>query len=290
MGTKRVVGCNVFTLLMFLVAATVRADTVVGSGTATFQDWIVRNFKISNLDNNVKPYWDNKSSDVPKDQQKLSNVGFYLSGDSAVPFDWGPEAALPYWGITGKSSKKKGGNADLNFFFQSDGLSNAAILTLETGSASNKDEFGWYDIADPSDKHPIILGPDSPSMNTFTFLPSGLYGFYLKRDGEATFYTESKLNPLNDTLHQHFAVFEDSTIPGVTSYWIGIEDRTRRELKGKEGGLGDYSDLLIRIGPAAVIPEPSTGVLVLSGALLMAAMRHRHRQTQVRVRRRSRLN
>ena len=276
MGTKRVVWSSLFAL-MFFVVSTNRADTITGSGTATFQDWLAKNLK-----NNGKPYWDNKSLDsTNKKLQKQGNVGFYLTGESPtpIPMDDVPDTALPYWGNTRYSSKKKGSNADLNFSFQREELTNSAILTLEMGSASNINEFGWYDTTKPSVLHPIFLGPESP-VTSDTFSPSPQYGFYLKRDDQATFYTQSSLNPYKDTSHQQFVVFEQSATPSNEVYWIGIEDRTSLELKGKEGRLGDYNEMLIRIStvlPPLPVPEPSTVVLVLSGTLLMVGIRNRRR-------------
>ena len=274
MGIKRVVWCSIFTLLLLSVGLTTRADTISGSGTATYQVW-----NAGDLKNKGKPFWDNKSQDSnDKQVQKTSNVGFYLTGEANVPLDDGPNDALPYWGKTGKSKKKTGGNADLNFFFQRSSLSNDAMLSLEMDSASNIDEFGWYDKADPSVLHPILLGPDTPVTNVI-FEPNLQYGFYLKRGDQATFYTQSSLNPFNDTMHQHFAVFQESSTPGAEVYWLGIENRTSKELKSKEGKLGDYNDMMVRIGVTGppVIPEPSTIVLVLTGASLLVGVRYRRR-------------
>ena len=279
MGTKRAVGASLL-VLMFFVVPVDRADTIISeSGAGKFLKW-----EPTDLKNNGKPFWDNKSVDGTNRTQRItSNVGFQLTGksdESPAPVPEDEQGPLPYWGKEGKAKKKTGGNADLNFYFQRNGLTNGAILTLEMDSLSNSVEFGWYDKADPSVKHPIILGSDSPSTDVITFSPTALqYGFYLMRTNQATFYTESRLNPFKDTSHQHFAVFQESADQGAEVYWIGIEDRTRRELKGKEGGLGDYNDMLIRIGIeyATPVPEPSTVVLVLSGALLTAWLRQRRR-------------
>jgi hypothetical protein len=270
MPTKRVVWVSLFALILFVAPAN-RADTIKGSGTATFQSWDVRD-----INDNGKPYWDNKSLDGKK-QTKKTNVGFYLTDASSAPLDGAP-GDLPYWGTAGKSKKTTGGNADLSFFFQREELTNSAVLKLEADPAANIDEFGWYDIADPSVLHPIFLGPESPVTND-TFAPSPQYGFYMKRGDQATFYTQSFLNPYKDTQHQHFAVFQESATAGAEVYWLGIENRTRLELNGKEGGLGDYNDMLIRISlsPPIPVPEPSTAVLVLSGAFLMARIRNRRR-------------
>lgn len=270
MLTKQIVWAGLFALIFFRAPAS-RADTVKGSGTATFQIW-----DAADINDNGKPYWDNKSFNGKK-QTKKTNVGFFLTDASSAPLDGAP-GELPYWGTAGNSKKKNGGNADLNFLFQRDELTSSAVLKLEVDPAANLDEFGWYDVADPSVLHPIFLGSESPATND-TFAPSPQYGFYLRRGSYPTFYTQSSLNPVKDTRHQHFTVFQESTTPGAEVYWIGIENRTRNELKGKEGGLGDYNDMLIRISalPPISVPEPSTAVLVLSGALLVARLRHRRR-------------
>jgi hypothetical protein len=264
---------SLFALIPFLAPAS-RADTIKGSGTATFQIW-----DASEINDNGKPFWDNKSLSLNgKKQKKKKNVGFYLTDALSAPLDDAP-GDLPYWGTAGKAKKKNGGNADLNFFFEREELTNSAVLKLEVDSASNLDEFGWYDVADPSVLHPIFLGSDSPDTND-TFAPSAQYGFYLKRGSYPIFYTESSLNPVKDTRHQHFAVFQESATPGEEVYWIGVENRTRKELKKKEGGLGDYNDMLIRISaapPPLPVPEPSTSVLVLSSALLVVWIRKRRR-------------
>jgi hypothetical protein len=278
MLTKQVVWGSLVTLILF-VAPSNRADLIQGSQNAGFQSW-----NVNDINDNGNPFWDNKSLDVAdqttnqkkkKKQVKNTNVGFNLTGTSAIQLSGAP-GDLPYWGLAGKSKKKNGGNADLNFIFQREELTSAATLKLELAPTADIDEFGWYDVTNPTVLHPIFLGPDSPVTNE-TFSPSAQYGFYMKRGNEATFYTESALNPYKDRKHQHFAVFQESSTPGSEIYWIGIESNTRRELKGKEGSLGDYNDMLIRITESIPlpVPEPSTAVLVLSSSLLVAWLRKR---------------
>jgi predicted RecA/RadA family phage recombinase len=190
MLTKRVVWGSLFTLIVWVAPAS-QADSIKGSGTATFQTWSAQD-----INDNGKPYWDNKSLNGKK-QTKKTNVGFFLTDASTAPLDNAP-GELPYWGTSGKSNKKNGGNADLNFFFQREEPTNSAVLKLEVDPAANIDEFGWYDINDPSKLHPVFLGPDSPVTND-TFSPSAQYGLYLKRGEEATFYTQSLLNPFKDS-------------------------------------------------------------------------------------------
>lgn len=267
MGIRQVVWGNLF-VLVFSAATATFADTISGSGSATFQSWAG-----TNLNQNGSPYWDNPSMDG--DQR---NVGYSLIDAPSAPLSGAP-GALPFWGNAYNSVGDNGGTADLSFFFQRSAPTSSALLKLEVAGQSNVNEFGWYDISNPSALHPLFLGPDSAPANDI-FSPSLQYGFYLKSGSTGTFYTQSSLNTSGDTSHQHFAVFQESATPGAEVYWIGIENRTGLELKGKEGGLGDYNDMLIRIStvvPPLLVPEPSTAVLLLSGVLLLVGIRlNRH--------------
>lgn len=191
--------------------------------------------------------------------------------------------AVPFWGNSYDASlggDDTNGTADLNFYFQRDEKFSTASLELEVAARSNVNSFGWYDIADPRVLHPLFLGPDS-APDTDTFSPSANYGFYLKDGNLGTFFTQSSLNPRGDTSHQHFAVFEQSAASGAEVYWIGIEDDSLSQLKGNEGGYGDFNDMLVRISTVpetACIPEPSAGLLALFGTLLMIGVLYRRRR------------
>ena len=237
--------------------------TIAGSRSAAFRKWTA-----ADLDQDGKPYWDNVSIDGDK-----QNVGYFLIDAPTAPLTLAP-GALPYWGNAYNSAADTGGTADLNFSFLRSALSSTASLKLENAGNENIDQFGWYDITRPLVLHPLFLGPDkAPAIQTFT--PSALYGFYLS-GSEGTFYTQSSLNPRGDTKHQHFVVFQESAVPGVETYWLGIEDLTVHGLKGNKGRAGDYNDMLIRICTA--VPEPSTAALALVGLLLLLGPLHRHRK------------
>jgi len=253
-------------LFAFALSVTAVADTISGSAGAAFQSWAA-----TNLNENGSPYWDNTSMDGVN-----RNVGFYLINAPTAPLSGAP-GALPFWGNAYNTNTDSGGTADLNFSFQTPALSSDATLELEVATKSNVNEFGWYDTTDPSVLHPIFLGPDSPVTNA-TFSPSsGQYGFYLKSGNDGIFYTQSALNSNGDTNHQHFVVFEESAPAGVATYWIGVEDLTVAGLNGNENGAGDYNDMLIRISPLSV-PEPSTAVLLLGGALVIRSLLRRRRE------------
>jgi hypothetical protein len=243
------------------------ADGLTGSGSASLQSWLA-----ADLNENGSPYWDNTSSDG--DQR---HVGYYLINALTAPLAGAP-GTLPFWGTSG-------GGADLSFYFQRTVSSSIVGLKLEIAGQSNVNEFGWYDITDPSTLYPLFLGPDAaPSSNTFS--PNAQYGFYLKSLGEGTYYTQSSLNSdPSDRTHQHFVVFQESATLGAEIYWIGIEDLSRSALDGKEDCVGDYNDMIVRLSalsPSGSVPEPSTVVLVLAGAgFILGFLRRRGNKEMV---------
>jgi hypothetical protein len=250
-----------------LIPEAIFADTVVGSRSAAFQNWTA-----ADLDQDGKPYWDNVSMDGDK-----RDVGYYLINAPTAHLSGAP-GALPFWGNAYNPATDTGGTADTSFYFQSTAPSLTASLKLEVAGNSNINQFGWYDITRPSVLHPLFLGPDAaPATEDFT--PSTHYGFYLT-SSDGTFFTQSSLNPCGDTTHQHFALFQESSTSGAESYWLGIEDLTLQELNGREGCVGDYNDMLVRIcaDPAIVVPEPSTAALALVGlSFMLGLLKRRHR-------------
>jgi hypothetical protein len=263
MDIKKVVWGSVVAVALFGQVAAF-ADTISGTAGAAFQNWTA-----ADLNQNGTPYWDNTSLDGTN-----MNVGFFLTDAPTAPLADAP-GALPFWGNTYNSVTDSGGTPDLNFFFQKNSSFSIANLQLAVAANSNINEFGWYDISDPSVLHTLFAGSNSPPSTSASFTPSGQYGFWLKGD-DGTYYTQSSLNPSGDTSHQHFAVFEQSSTNGSEVYWLGIEDFNLSEFHGAEGGTGDYQDMVIQIS-AVTVPEPSTVMLVLSGSLLMLGLRKRRR-------------
>jgi hypothetical protein len=268
MGIKKVVRGGVFCVFaigLFLPVSAF-ADTISGTAGAAFQSWTA-----ADLNQNGAPYWDNTSLDGPN-----MNIGFFLTDAPTAPLADAP-GALPFWGNTYNSVTDSGGTPDLNFFFQKNSSFSIANLQLAVAANSNINEFGWYDISDPSVLYTIFGGSNSPPGTSDSFTPSGQYGFWLKGD-DGTYYTQSSLNPSGDTSHQHFAVFEQSSTNGSEVYWLGIEDFNLSEFHGAEGGTGDYNDMIVRISAQILtVPEPSTVALVLSSSLLILGLRKRRR-------------
>ena len=262
MNIKRVIGGSI-SVALFLGSVGAFADTISGTGTAAFQNW-----GTADLNQNGAPYWDNTSLDGSN-----MNVGFFMINAPTAPLAGAP-GALPYWGNAFNSAGDTGGTPDLNFTFNKTTASSIASLQLEVAANSNLNEFGWYTVGDPADLHPIFAGSASP-ITTDPFTPSAQYGFYLK-GSNGTFYTQSSLNPAGDTSQQHFVVYEQSSTNGAEVYWLGIEDLSTHDLFGAEGGAGDYNDMVVKISGVAV-PEPSSVLLVVSGAALMLGLRKRRR-------------
>lgn len=259
----RGIAFGVFTGLFF-VSVSAFADTVSGTAGAAFQTWTA-----ANLNESGAPYWNNTSLDGPD-----MNVGYFLTDAPTAPLAEAP-GALPFWGNTFNSVTGTGGSPDLSFYFQKNSSFSIANLQLAVAGNSNINEFGWYNIADPSVLYTIFAGSNSPPGSSDSFTPSAQYGFWFKGD-DGTYYTQSSLNPGGDTTHQHFALFEQSSTNGAEVYWLGIEDFNLNEFHGAEGGVGDYNDMLIRIGASPTItavPEPSTTLLVTSGFLLLMSVR-----------------
>jgi len=250
-----------------LIGTAIFADTIVGSPGAAFQNWTA-----ADLNQHGTPYWDNVSMDGP-DQ----NIGYYMTDAPGAMLTNAP-GAVPFWGNAYNSITDIGGTADTSFYFHNTGASLTASLQLEVAGNADINEFGWYDTASPLTLHPIFLGPNSPP-DTNKFSPSGTYGFYLTGSG-GTYFTQSSLNPSGDTSHQHFTVFEQSSVSGAEVYWIGIEDLSLQQFNGNEGCLGDYNDMVIRITtePSDIVPEPSTAALAVVGLLIMLGLLNRRRR------------
>jgi hypothetical protein len=260
MNIKRIVWGGVF-VVSFLGSVSVFADTINGTAGAGFQSWTT-----NDLNQNGAPYWDNPSLDGPK-----MNIGYLLTDPPSTPLPSAP-GALPFWGNAFNSAGDTGGSADLNFTFNKNSASSLATMELEVAANSNINQFGWYTVGDTNNLHQIFAGAASP-ITTQAFNPTGNYGFYLI-GSNGTFFTQSSLNPTNDTTQQHFTVFQQSSTNGSEVYWIGIEDLNVHDQFGGEGGAGDYNDMIIKISSVAV-PEPSTVMLVLSGTMLMLGLRKR---------------
>lgn len=230
------------------------------------------------------PYWDNDSEDGAK-----MNVGYMVTGSCGIPAscttNYGPSQFL-----SGSSAMTGLGPTSIILSHTSP----SAVVTLLGGiSGTTSDQFGYYNVSNPSVLHPI-LGPNlSADVGQSVSLTSvsGNYGFYLQETGGVTLYSNASLNscgiytpsdPSCSTTDQHFAIFT-STTPGI--FYIGVEDwGLLGGTSGNGEGNGDANDVLFELNTAngmanqTTVPEPATFGLV--GATLLGLSIARKRTLQ----------
>jgi hypothetical protein len=215
------------------------------------------------------PYWDNDSEDGAK-----MNIGYMVTGSCGIPADC-PTNYSPTQFLSGSSAMNAPGPTSIILSHTSP----SALVTLLGGiSGTTSDQFGYYNVSNPSVLYPI-LGPNlSSELGQSVSLTSlsGNYGFYMQESGGVTLYSNASLNncgvytsadPSCGTTDQHFAIFTSST-PGI--YFIGVEDYGL--LGGTSGtgeGNGDDNDIVFELNTAnsTAVPEPATFGLV--GATLL---------------------
>lgn len=248
-------------LALCLTASVALAGTTV-SGSGAWQSFVVEN-----IDQDGNPYWDNPSLDTGN-----RNVGYFLTGTGGV-FATNFLGATPqFWGGAFDSTADTGGAADPNFTFSTTLPSTASTFLVRITGFSGSDTIGIYNTVTGTQTQ--LFGPsDSVGATKTVTLPSsfGLYG--LSGDGFTYFSESSKnTNPLTgETIHQHFALFQDPTKLGV--FYAGFED-----LAGTLGTerIGDYNDLVMQFTP---VPLPPSVLLLGSGLLGLVGLRWRRKKS-----------
>jgi hypothetical protein len=231
-------------LVGLLAAVGAFADAITGTGT-----W--QAFP-GTLDLDGYPYVDRPSGDGLR-----GSAAFYLSG-------YGGSYGARSLGVTPDWYGETSGEAATDYYFNLAQANLTATLRLENSEWRLNDEFGWYDVSNPTILHTLFAGPASVGA-IVTFTPSVQYGYYLTSAYGETYYTQSSLNPSGDATQQHFALFR-STDPTQDKIWVGAEDLPVRCAAYEMGG--DYNDMVVEI---VGTPEPATGFLA-GGTLLALAM------------------
>lgn len=218
------------------LCSAVFADTLVGSGGAGWQNWVV-----ADVNGNALPYWDGVSADGTN-----RNIGNCISGVGSCAMPDAP-GVIPYWGI--------GTAADPAFTFNKTTPGSQAALKIEIAGNSGINTFGWYDTANRDTSNVLFTGPAGAGASA-TFTPTANYGFWFT-GSQGTYFTQSNFNSA-DNAFQHFAVFSPSA--GSGDYWLGMEDLN------SAGSDKDYNDMVVRV--TASVPDGGMTLMLLGGALV----------------------
>jgi hypothetical protein len=220
------------------------ADSITGAGI--WQDFPVT------LESDRAPYMDSPSNDGAR-----GNVAFFLSGYNGAYPAKSPHVTPQWYGDAS-------GQAITDYYLNLGATTLTATLRLKNTGWYLLDEFGWYDVSNPSATHGIFAATDAVGANA-TFTPSAQYGYYMTNGLGETYYTQSELNPPSETSHQHFAAFRDSLTAESDRMWIGVEDQSL--IYCGDEIRGDYNDMVVEI---VGTPEPAT-VYVAGGGLMLLA-------------------
>ncbi len=246
-------------LLLLMLPTTALADSITSQGTGgyiPFPAWPPPS-------NNGSPYWNQPSADGSG-----MNIGYFITNTGAFSSSTQGPGPLNFWA-------NANGTADPNFYFVNNTSSSVAALLIEIAGYRNINIFGWYQVSNPSNQAVIFNGSASAGAVTTITIPVSDYGFFIQVGvGGPVYYTQSSLNPSGDTSHQHFVVFAQNPSSPAPTFWIGVEDLAlgSSTLVNREGNMGDYNDMVVRITP---LPEPSTLVLFVAGLLGVAGVAYR---------------
>jgi hypothetical protein len=268
-----------------LLSAAAIADTITSAGAAFVG--VPVNFQSTTGSSGGlgKPFWNNNSMDGAN-----VNGGDFLTGSNV---SLGLTDYMSSGGGFGNylSTGSSGLDVPTNFEFVQSGTS-ADVSLLYTNGAANMTstygtQIGIYNVADPSQKHTLfahgtLYNPAAGSngvynnnvtpQGTFSVNTFANYGVFAQTCGFSstgiycdTYYSDASLNQTTESLHQHFALFQNAQNPEI--YFLAYEDA--RGI-GPTEGYGDFNDVIFRLvtddpppknppaTPTNPVPEPAT--------------------------------
>ncbi len=154
------------------------------------------------------PFWNNASWDGAN-----KNIGYCVYGGGNCGA--GLSSTAQY--LAGNNTSKTGSANDVTFSL---GPNQNVTANISMTITAGEDKLGYYNTSDPNNIHWLNA---SNQTGVFQFAPTGTFGIVAENVYNQTYYSQSKLDCLNDSV-SHFAFFGDTAAapePGAMGLMAG---------------------------------------------------------------------